>query len=198
MEIETLVFASVWSLIAIVLFSVIPFVFMEKQRERRTEDEASLRRNTSPPDDYENGQANSEMKKEPDEFRESKCAMPPPPPLSPPSPPPMIYKNTPPSPKTHELHAQLQQLDIKKELIELRERERMRNAEAEVRKTDEAPCSAFNAAGDRYTDPDGVTWSMTKGGRFLQVEPHTRREETLKWAVNCEPWPFTPGVLYWR
>ena len=197
MEIETLVFASVWSLIAIVLFSVIPFVFMEKQRERRTEDEASLRRNTSPPDDYENGQANSEMKKEPDEC-ESKSAMPPPPPLSPPSPPPMIYKNTPPSPKTHELHAQLQQLDIKKELIELRERERMRNAEAEVRKTDEAPSSAFNAAGDRYTDPDGVTWSMTKGGRFLQVEPHTRREETLKWAVNCEPWPYTPGVLYWR
>ena len=197
MEIETLVFASVWSLIAIVLFSVIPFVFMEKQRERRTEDEASLRRNTSPPDDYENGQANSEMKKESDEC-ESKSAMPPPPPLSPPSPPPMIYKNTPPSPKTHELHAQLQQLDIKKELIELRERERMRNAEAEVRKTDEAPCSAFNAAGDRYTDPDGVTWSMTKGGRFLQVEPHTRREETLKWAVNCDPWPFTPGVLYWR
>ena len=197
MEIETLVFASVWSLIAIVLFSVIPFVFMEKQRERRTEDEASLRRNTSPPDDYENGQANSEMKKEPDEC-ESKSAMPPPPPLSPPSPPPMIYKNTPPSPKTHELHAQLQQLDIKKELIELRERERMRNAEAEVRKTDEAPSSAFNAEGDRYTDPDGVTWSMTKGGRFLQVEPHTRREETLKWAVNCEPWPYTPGVLYWR
>ena len=192
-----MVFASVWSLIAIVLFSVIPFVFMEKQRERRTEDEASLRRNTSPPDDYENGQANSEMKKESDEC-ESKSAMPPPPPLSPPSPPPMIYKNTPPSPKTHELHAQLQQLDIKKELIELRERERMRNAEAEVRKTDEAPCSAFNAAGDRYTDPDGVTWSMTKGGRFLQVEPHTRREETLKWAVNCDPWPFTPGVLYWR
>ena len=197
MEIETLVFASVWSLIAIVLFSVIPFVFMEKQRERRTEDEASLRRNTSPPDDYENGQANSEMKKESDEC-ESKSAMPPPPPLSPPSPPPMIYKNTPPSPKTHELHAQLQQLDIKKELIELRERERMRNAEAEVRKTDEAPSGAFNAEGDRYTDPDGVTWSMTKGGRFLQVEPHTRREETLKWAVNCEPWPYTPGVLYWR
>ena len=162
MEVEILVFTVVWSLMAFVRFSVVTFLFMEKQGEERTEDAASLQIKTS-------------SDKINEELTEQQQRMP--------------YKNRPPSAQTHEQHAELQQSDIKKELIELRERERrMRNIEAEVQKINEEPPPrpSFNAAGDLYTDPDGVTSRMTKGGRRVPVD-WNGDEKSDPWTDHT-PW----------
>ena len=143
MVVDTLVvFVSLWTIFAVVLFSVIPFVFLETYRERRTyaEDGARLQRNTS-------------------EQKQQKQAM-----------PCNNFPPSPETHELHaKLQQECIRKELI-ELRELMERERMPRIEREVRNTyEEPPRASFNADGDLYTDQDGVTWRMTREGRRVAV-----------------------------